>query len=117
MCNGRIEAAEVHPFCPPALRCISISRSLFCASTVRTNAIWDQVAPIFQGHWKSGNDHQHDDSLRQRRHFEDWKNLRDNLHEQPARHSIGGANLIDMAPLHSAKKDFIRATAFVARSL
>jgi len=58
----------------------------------------------YQCHWKSGDDHQHDDSLRQRRHFEDRKNLRDNLHEQPARHGIGGTNFIDMAPLQLGEK-------------
>jgi hypothetical protein len=58
----------------------------------------------YECHWKSGDDHQHDDSLRQRRHFEDRKDLRDNLHDQPARHRIGGTNFIDMAPLQLGKK-------------
>src|SRR6266536_6318931 len=44
-------------------------------------------------------DHQHDKSLRQRGHFENRKDLRDDLDDQPAGHGIGGADLVDMAAL------------------
>ena len=44
-------------------------------------------------------DHQHDKSLRQRGHFENRKDLRDDLDDEPAGHGIGGADLVDMAAL------------------
>ena len=58
----------------------------------------------YECHWKSGDDHQHNDSLRQRGNLEDRKDLRNNLHDQPAGHRIRGTNFIDMAPLQLGEK-------------
>lgn len=48
---------------------------------------------------KPSHDREHDNALRQSRHIKDGKDLRDYLHEQPARHDIGCPDLIDMAAL------------------